>query len=420
MRRLFISLAIIFFPVCLKSQDLQLQDCIRESLIHNPLSANKELAIQIAEVKKRIIKSAWFPSLDLNGQATWQSDVVVLNLDLPFPVNFPKIPKDQYRITTDISQIIYDGGNIKNQQILEDINSDLSVQELEIKEFELKQTVEDLFFAILVTEKRVEVLDLMAQSLKHTINQVESGVKNGILSESDLPVVLAEQIKIDQQLISLKGLKLRAANTLGLLMGKEITPETHFVVPVDLNETSLKGERPELQVFELQDNMLEARKTLLNAQLRPRIMAFGQAGYGKPGLNFMGDKWDPYLLVGLKGTWNVWDWGKVQQQKESLSLNQRVIANQQESFTIQITQAEQNQQLVINEINALLLKDGELLSNREKVTVAYSSRLTNGLITASQFINEWTREQEVRINLEVRKIELISSAYKLLSIKGKY
>ncbi|MCX6223740.1 MAG: TolC family protein [Bacteroidia bacterium] len=383
------------------------------------MSANKELATQIAEVKRAIIKSAWLPGLDLNAQATWQSDVVVINFDLPFPVNFPKIPKDQYRITTDITQMIFDGGSIKNQQIIENVNSDLLVKELEIREYELKQTVEDLYFAILVTEKRIEVMKLMAQSLTQTIRQVESGVKNGILSESDLSVILAEQIKIEQQLISLQGLELRAAKSLGLLMGREISRETHFIIPENVNGENLTGERPELQMLDLQGTMLGARKTLLNSQRMPRIMAFGQAGYGKPGLNFMGNQWDPYLLVGLKGTWNIWDWGRVKRQKEAFNLNQRVIDNQKESFSRQITQAEEKQMMLISEINALLLKDAELLLNREKITAAYNSRLTNGMITASQFITEWTREQEARINQEVRRIELISSEYKLLSINGK-
>lgn len=420
MKRIFIPLAIILFPVCLQSQDLQLKDCVRECLIHNPVSANKELALQIAEIKRRIIRSAWLPGFDLNGQATWQSDVVVLSLDLPFPADFPKIPKDQYRITTDITQIIYDGGSIKNQQILETISSDLLVKDMEINELELRQTVEDIYFAILVTGKRIEVLELMAQSLDQTIRQVESGIQHGILSESDLPVILSEKIKIEQQQISLRGLKQRAINSLGLLMGQEIQQDTHFITPQIDQESSIMGQRPELELFNLQRDLLEARKTLLNAQLRPKIMAFGQAGYGKPGLNFMGDKWDPYLLVGLKGSWTIWDWGKVQRQKETLSLNQRVISNQEESFTRQITQAEQKQLLIISEINDLLVKDAELISNRETVTAAYTSRLNNGMITASQFISEWTREQEARITREVRKIELISSEYKLLSIKGKY
>ncbi len=420
MRRLIIFLVVLLLPVYLKSQDINLDDCIQNTLINNPLSANKELASRIAESRKKILKSAWLPGMDLNGQATWQSDVVVLDLDLPFPVDFPSIPKDQYKVTADISQLIYDGGSIKNQQVLENLNSDLAVQEIEIREYELTQIVEDLYFAILVTAKRIDVLELMKQSLTQTVNQVESSVKNGILSESDLPVILSEQIKIDQQLISLRGIKLRAVSTLGLLMGKEISVVSHFIIPVLPAESGIKAQRPEIELFEMQSKMLDARKTLLNSQLRPKVMAFGQGGYGKPGLNFMGDKWDPYLLVGLKGTWNVWDWGRVRQQKEAFNLNQSVIANQQESFERQITQAEKKQQILIEEISALLLKDEELLVNREKVTAAYTSRLKNGLITASQFINEWTREQEARLNQEVRKIELISAQYKLLSIKGNY
>lgn len=421
MRRLLLVLTIMSFTFCLKSQDiLSLQDCIRESLANFPLSANKNLAGQISDVKKNMIKSAWFPTLDLNAQATWQSDVVTLNLELPFPVDFPQIPKDQYKVTTDITQIIYDGGSIRNQQFLEDITADLSVQELEIKEYEFKQAIEDLFFAILVTGKKIEVAQLMAQSLSQTIRQIDSGVKNGVLSESDLTVILAEQIRIDQQIISLNGLKHRAINTLGLLMGREIDPGAHFLIPSLDDRSSLAGERPELQLFGLYVKQLDARKDQLNTQLRPKIMAFGQAGYGKPGLNFMGDQWDPYLMVGLKGTWNIWDWGKIKRQKESLSISQQVIGNQLEAFKQQTTQAERKQQLMISEINELLIKDEELLRTREKITAAYQSRLNNGMITASQFLNEWTREQEARISREVRRIELVSSEYKLLSIKGKY
>jgi len=420
MRRLTILTAIMLFPVCLPAQDLQLTDCLKESLKNNPIAANKELAIQIGDEKKAILKSAWLPSLDLNGQATWQSDVLVLNLDLPFPVNFPKIPKDQYKITADVTQMIYDGGSIKNQKVLEDINAQLSVQEIGIKEFELQQTVEEIYFSILVVDKRIEVLKLIEESLQETIHQVESGVKNGILSESEVPVIAAEKNKLDQQLISLRGLKIKAVKTLSLLMGKQISVDTHFLIPIQVNEASLQGNRPEYQLFEIQNNLLDARKTQLNSLLKPRFMAFGQAGYGKPGLNFMGDKWDPYLLAGVKGSWTIWDWKKVRRQQKTLSLNQSIVANQREAFSRQVNQAEESQLQSISDIQSLLLLDHDLLANREKVTAAYKSRLSNGLVTASQFMNEWTREQEARINLEVRKIELVSSEYKLLSIQGKF
>jgi outer membrane protein TolC len=420
MRRLILSLSLLLFSAGLRSQELNLQDCINDCLINNPLAHNKDLAARIGVTKVAILKSAWSPGLDLNAQATWQSDVVALNLDLPFPVSFPKIPKDQYRVSADITQMIYDGGSNRQQQTIEKLNTDISLKELEVDEFNLRMTAEDLYFAILVTDKRIEVVNLMHQSITQSVSQIESGIRNGALSESDLGVVLSEKIKIEQQLISLQGLKLRAFRTLGLLMGKQLPDNTRFEEPVINPDRVLEGNRPELELFALQNGMLGARKTLLDSQRRPKILAFGQAGYGKPGLNFLGDKWDPYLMLGVRATWNIWDWGKIGRQKESLNLSEEVVVNQITLFNRNLTQAEQTQQLAIEEINYQLIKDCELVSNREKVTGAYNSRLSNGLITSSQYLNEWTKEQEARINYEVRKIEWISAQYKLMLIKGKY
>jgi outer membrane protein TolC len=405
--------------VALNAQELRLSDCIRESRNNNPLNANKELATRIAGIKKGVIRAAWYPTIDMNGQATWQSEVVALSLDLPFPVDLPQIPRDQYKVTADFTQLIYDGGSLKKQGVLEDITADLTVAELEVKELDLRQMVEELFFAILVIEKRQALNEYMTASVDATISQVESGVRNGTLSESELPVLLAEKIRIGQQMISLEGLRNRAINALGLLMGRQIGGNATFLFPGPVNLEASTGLRPEYKVFDLQGKMMEARKDLLGSLLLPRFMAFSQAGYGKPGLNFLGDQWDPYLLIGVKGTWNIWDWGKVKRQKESLALSQTMLSNQQTAFARQVNQAVQGQGIISNELDELLKMDDNLVMNREKVTAAYASRLMNGLVTASQYLTEWTREQEARISREVRKIERVREEYKLLTIQGK-
>jgi hypothetical protein len=79
----------------------------------------------------------------------------------------------------------------------------------------------------------------------------------------------------------------------------------------------------------------------------------------------------------------------------------------------------QGQGIISNELDELLKMDDNLVMNREKVTAAYASRLMNGLVTASQYLTEWTREQEARISREVRKIERVREEYKLLTIQGK-
>jgi outer membrane protein TolC len=419
MRRLLFPLILLFLPSWLFGQNITLQECLSESLKNNPLSGNKALAGQIAQVHDEIWKSAWLPGLDMNAQATWQSDVVTLNLNLPFPVDFPQIPRDQYKVTADVTQLIFDGGNIRNQKVIEDINSRLSVQQVVVGEYELKQTVEDLFFAILANEKRIEVLNLMNKSLLETIGQVESRVRNGLLSETDLAVLRAEKIKVDQQVIGLGSINSKALKTLSILMGRDLPVGSRLLLPDESAVLSPAGVRPELDLFNIQDNLLDARKNLLQTQRLPRVMAFGQAGYGKPGLNFLGDKWQPYLVVGLKGTWNIWDWSRVSRQKSSLTLNQRMIDNQKESFNRQVSQSEARQKLEIGTLDSLLATDSELLKERQIVTSAYDSKLKNGLITASQYMTEWTREQEARINMEVRKIERVSARYKLMSIQGK-
>ena len=61
----------------------------------------------------------------------------------------------------------------------------------------------------------------------------------------------------------------------------------------------------------------------------------------------------------------------------------------------------------------------ELIQAREKITKAYHDKLTGGLITASNYLTEWTREQEARLTKESREIELLGAKYKYLIINGK-
>lgn len=418
MKRILFYFTILSLPFGILGQELHLNECIREALAANPLAGNQGLADKIAIIRKEVITKSWLPILDLNAQATWQSDVVSFSLDLPFPVEFPQIPKDQYKIALDINQLIYEGGSIRAQKSIEDLAASISKQELAVQEHELIQVVEDLYFAILMVNERISTIDLMTGSLESTILQVQSGVNRGILTEADLSALAAEKIRLGQQKIRQISLKDKAVRSLGLLMGKDLPGSPVLVRPQPPNPGLDAGNRPEYRLFSLQDDLLKARSNLLNTQLRPKLAAFTQAGYGKPGLNFLGESWDPYILVGMRFSWPVWDWGKVRGQKNVLTVNQRILANQINAFTRQVNMAAQEQTRTVEEINSLLVTDFELLAAREKITAAFGSRLNNGLITSSTYLNEWTKEQEARINLEARKIELLSAQYRLASING--
>jgi len=419
MKRPILLLAFVLLSQGIRSQEVRLSDCISLALKNNPLAGNRELAMDFAGLRKQVIKAAWLPTLDLNAQATWQTDVVSFTLDLPFEVDFPVIPKDQYKATLDVTQMIYDGGGIKAQQVIEDISASVSGQETGIKEYGLSETVEDLFFAILNVNRKLEVFELMNRSLEATLNQVKAGIDNGILAESDYSSILAEKIRIKQLVIQTTGLKNKAIRALSILTGTEIPDQAQFIIPDEPGLPDITGERPELGLFDLQDAMIDARIRQLTTQLRPKWVAFGQAGYGKPGLNFLGDTWDPYAVIGMKFSWTIWDWGKIKKQKESFEVNRRILDNQRKAFEQQQAISETRQNETIDEINALLVSDYELVGAREKITRSYQSKLSGGVITGPAYLTEWTKEQEAKITLEARRVERLAAQYKLVSIKGK-
>ena len=85
-----------------------------------PIIKQKALVRQTADLNTSNLSKSYLPQFSLAGQATYQSDVT--KVDIPFPgINIPVPQKDQYKITADISQVLYDGGVIKQQKILQEL-----------------------------------------------------------------------------------------------------------------------------------------------------------------------------------------------------------------------------------------------------------------------------------------------------------
>ena len=51
-------------------------------------------------------------------------------------------------------------------------------------------------------------------------------------------------------------------------------------------------------MFSKQNELLSANSEILQKQRNPKLFGFGQAGYGRPGMNMLSTKFDTYYLVG--------------------------------------------------------------------------------------------------------------------------
>src|SRR5689334_11282147 len=80
-----------------------------------PLIHQKGLLKQTEQLSIQNLNSNYLPQLVVNGQATYQSDVTSVNIPLP-NIKFPIPSKDQYKVTAEADQLLFDGGVNKAQK----------------------------------------------------------------------------------------------------------------------------------------------------------------------------------------------------------------------------------------------------------------------------------------------------------------
>ena len=133
MRTLFLLMVLMFSGHAMAQGNLTLFDCQRMARENAPRLGDLEVIQKMGEAKIDQAGSSWYPSLDLNGKLSYQSDVVEVTLTDPnIPVEFPQVPHDQYGLNLDISQNIYDGGLSKGKKSYEEALMAADLQQVEV------------------------------------------------------------------------------------------------------------------------------------------------------------------------------------------------------------------------------------------------------------------------------------------------
>ena len=115
----------LFFIGLINAQEtITLEQCYQWSRENYPLIKKQELIKKAEQYTTENALKGWLPQVNITAQATYQNDVTQFPLKLP-NVNVEPLSKDQYKVFADVSQTIYDGGNIRNQKNLAKIQSEV-------------------------------------------------------------------------------------------------------------------------------------------------------------------------------------------------------------------------------------------------------------------------------------------------------
>jgi len=407
-------------------QVLTLKECYRQAGEKNALALEQQAYTEIWQLKDKNLSKGWLPTLDANGSFVYNSSVIDLSDmmgALPIPGIsdlIPALPHEQYKVTVDINQVIYDGGAIKATRALEKADLAVNRKQTETDLYKLRSQINGYYFNLLLLERQKELLDNYLQLINKRIGSMKSALHEGIILKSDLDVLTAEQIRLEQQITENEIRKSALIKILSGMIGVDIDNLTTLVLPEPTEEFSHDLLRPELEIFDLRNEQLSATRAVIQSKRMPRAFGFATLGYGNPpGNNFFRDEFAPYAVLGAGVKWNILDWNKVKNEQQVISLQQGILENRKTDLTDNLTRMLDAKQAEIASLKTLIETDTGLIEIRKRITAAAESQYDNGTLTATEYLQELNTEKQAVINHEIHIINLALARIEYLNISGK-
>jgi hypothetical protein len=162
---------------------LTLEECYQLAETNYPLSRQRVLIRKTEGYTLENLAKGIYPQLDVNGMATYQSDVT--NLSVPGFISI-KIPKDQYGAYGELSQTISDFGINKQNRELSRTAAALQEENLNTQLFALKDRINQLFFGVLLIDGQLAQNELSKQDIQTGMSNVQTAIQNGTDFKSSL------------------------------------------------------------------------------------------------------------------------------------------------------------------------------------------------------------------------------------------
>ena len=408
MKKQIILLAITISGLLLAQSPttLTLEYCQDKARGNYPLNKQFELLQSATKLKLYNLTSSWLPQLKIGGQTTYQSDVTSFPIQIP-GMSIPEVDQEVQKVTLDVSNTLYDGGLTHRQKLLEKASLDVDEQNIEVELYKLRERINKVYFNAIILQENEKLINIMKSEVESRLKIVQSGVRNGVSLQSNANLLQAELIKIDQQLLEIILSKQATMDMLSEYIGQTIPHESVLSVPI-INPVldDNKFLQPELTLLELQSKKLDNSQSLLTAKVLPHLAVFGQVGYGKPGLNMFSNEYNDFYIVGLRINWTPWNWNRTNNDRKRIELQQKIVQNQKETFEQNIRVLLKKDLAEINKYKALILKDDEIITLREKITNTFVAQLEKGIITATDYLTELNAETQARLNKQQHIIQL--------------
>jgi outer membrane protein TolC len=399
-----------------QSQILTIDDAIEAAIKKNPANKQYNLIDESTNMQIEAIKKQNLPIVSWNSQISVQSE----NINLKFPIpNVDPISLPLYKAQSNLESnyLFYDGGISKELIENEKLKQEIGKQNITTQLYNIKNQVADIYYSIILIDRQKEILDSSLSFLNIRRKTLVSMVSNGVILGSDLDKMDMEIIKLEQNISSVKSRKKMLSSVLTNLTGIDIDkvilePKTEIKI---VNQ--YWGKRPEITLFSLKKDLLDANTNILDLKNKPKIVFFGKAGIGYPNpFNFFDENISPFAIGGINLIWNIWDWKRTIIDKQKIKIEKDIVDNQKSIF-------DENMKLetdrLLAEISGLEQNasfDRKIIENQNKIIAVTENQYKNGIATINIYLEEINKKNIAELNAVIHETELIKAKFRLKTL----
>lgn len=412
----------------LRAQDtLRLGQLQETATRRDPRTAQLSLLETQAELRLQNLATERLPQLSLSGEAAHQSDVTALSFPLGSGAQPPQPPKDRWQTVLGAQQVLYDGGSVARRQAVERARLAESREAVRTVQYRLRAEVSTAFFSAFLLQERSAELASLLGDLEARLGVVRARVREGAALPGDTAAIVAEILRTQQNQLEAAASRRASLAVLGRLVGDTINERDVLALPdlaAQVAEARRAGnaralrQRPEFAQFQRTRDRIARESALANIDRRPRVSAFGQAGYGRPGLNQFNTEPDEFWQAGLRVEWRVWDWGTTARQQQALRAQERIVDADEAAFAEGLDRSVESDLADMSRLEAVLQTDERIITLREQVERQARAQLDEGAITVSDYVEARSDVLEARLAHQRHLAELAQARARYLTTLG--
>ena len=417
----------VLFPLCASAQYregakpgspcVSMEECLDMARENYPQIRKFGLIDATEKYDLSIASSTWIPQFSVSGKATWQSDVVEMPFEIPgFELD---MPHDQYSLSANVTQHIWDGGVSSSQREAVKTAAEVQRGQTEVSLYSIRSRVQNVYLGILLLDEQISQNRLLMESLQRNAAEVQVMIDNGMAYRSDLDMINVNILDCMQQTDALNADREAYVKILTLLTGQDMSGK-ELEVPSDAEAVDVRSvSRPEMALYDARLRQNDAQIKQLNAKISPQFDLTLQGGLGRPGLNMLKNDFAPMFIAGIKMQWNIASLYTRKSDKRKIESARQDIELERETFLFNTGLDATQQQTEVDKARMMLDKDDEIIRLRSSIRLAGEEQYRNGTIKMTDLMDMIDDEHNARLARSVHHIQLLMAIYDLKDTVGQ-